>query len=393
MTNEHTCFPREPTGSNGAAVHADGFRSKTSGATRSASPWYPTAMETRNASVTEAVGGGSEHLFRHPYLSTSTRAVSVTLHVLSVVASVASVASRVSPASKTNAPAESASATARLASAAKTFGVRSTRRAMSRASHTRSCMQVVCSCVSAFQYVSSRERDCRRRRAPSLERAPNLGVSVSRFSVSSAIATPRAARSPTPDESSVSHSIRRNDRWSRRPHDRTGPSTLPASRSVESRARSPAPPSAPPRNSARLSRSARVEVRGIASRRRRGHVRGRAGERAEEVRAPARVPAGRVPPVEPRAPRRVRGRRDGASRVRRRLGVSSAIGAKHASRGARAAAASAAAADAASPPASAPGSDILTPRAHSGARASRSGARLPWRDSSLPSGELFNNKS
>ena len=65
---------------------------------------------------------------------------------------------------------------------------------------------------------------------------------------------------------------------------------------------------------------ARVEVREIASRRRRGHVRGRAGERAEEVRAPARVPAGRVPPVEPRAPRRVRGRRDGASRVRRRLG-------------------------------------------------------------------------
>ena len=74
------------------------------------------------------------------------------------------------------------------------------------------------------------------------------------------------------------------------------------------------------RGTRRASREARVEVRGIASRRRRGHVRGRAGERAEEVRAPARVPAGRVPPVEPRAPRRVRSRRDGASRVRRRLG-------------------------------------------------------------------------
>ena len=141
MTNEHTCFPRrfiKPTGSNGAAVHADGFRSKISGATRSASPWYPTAMETRNASVTEPVGGGNEHLehpFRHRrYLSVSTRAVDVlTWRVLSVVASVAS---RVSPASKTNASAESASATARLASAAKTFGVRSARRAMSRVTHT-----------------------------------------------------------------------------------------------------------------------------------------------------------------------------------------------------------------------------------------------------------------
>ena len=295
MTNEHTCFPREPTGSNGAAVHADGFRSKTSGATRSASPWYPTAMETRNASVTEAVGGGSEHLFRHPYLSTSTRAVSVTLHVLSVVASVASVASRVSPASKRTrrrvgvgdgAPRE------------RRQNFRRSKHATShvaRHTHVRVCRL----CVRAFRRHSTSRLvrgtvgDVARRRfffnAPRISASRFLG---SRFRLRSRRreqrARPRLMNRVCPTRFDVTiggHDVHTIGRV--RPPFRR--------RARLSRARGLPRPRRRLRGTRRASREARVEVRGIASRRRRGHVRGRAGERAEEVRAPARVPAGRVP--------------------------------------------------------------------------------------------------
>ena len=72
------------------------------------------------------------------------------------------------------------------------------------------------------------------------------------------------------------------------------------------------------RETGRAFRDARVS-RGLAPRHSR-HVRGRASQPQKGGRVSARVPAVRVPQVEPRAPRRVRRRRDGASRVRRRLG-------------------------------------------------------------------------
>ena len=52
-TQTETCFPLPPTGPNGAAVqNPGGFTSRSSGATRSRSPWYPSTTDVSYASCT-----------------------------------------------------------------------------------------------------------------------------------------------------------------------------------------------------------------------------------------------------------------------------------------------------------------------------------------------------
>mmetsp|Transcript_10152 Transcript_10152/g.42673 ORF Transcript_10152/g.42673 Transcript_10152/m.42673 type:complete len:217 (+) Transcript_10152:1450-2100(+) len=51
-TQTETCFPLPPTGPNGAAVQNPGFTSRSSGATRSPSPWYPSTTDVSYASST-----------------------------------------------------------------------------------------------------------------------------------------------------------------------------------------------------------------------------------------------------------------------------------------------------------------------------------------------------